>query len=235
MAASRDSPLLRLYRMKTHPGAAFFSYDPDYVHWEARVSADERTVMLFRRGSFRLFSLDGTLLCEKTLPDEAQIYDHQYRRASGDSWLEVLYYDGLIRNYSAVNGELLSEQQGPPPAGDLEEDFFTEQYRIHTSPHTAPKAYALDTGALVRELPAEDDVTYVTQLGDNIVVEYISTTGERYGILMNGELEAIARLPTLCDLVNGKLFFDDYGGVLKTSPVWPLPQLRAAASELTAP
>lgn len=55
------------------------------------------------------------MLTDVTIPEAQQVYDQQFRRENGDSWLEVVYNDGLVRRYSAADGSLMGEEQGPVP------------------------------------------------------------------------------------------------------------------------
>ena len=231
IVAGRNTPTLRLLMLEQHPETQFLRYDRSFDHREARVSADGKTIMLFRRGAYQIYSAEGTLLTEGIFPDDEQIYDHQFRRDGEDSWLEVFYYDGLIRSYSAKDGSLLAEEHGTPYDKSLEEDFYTDRFHIHTTPHEAPQVYDLETGALVGELEKEDDVTYITQAGEFFIAEYINTLGERYGLLMNNDLEVLARLPSLCDYVDGWLYFDYPAGELRRCPLYDQEMLLRMARE----
>lgn len=232
VTASRDAPSLRVLKLEAHPPA--FAYDPAYLHDEARLSADGKTVMLFRYDAFRLCALDGTVLAEVDLPDPEQVYDQQYRRDEDGSRLEVIYNDGLVRSYSAADGSLLSETRGAAADGTLYEEFFTDRLRITSPLHGTPAAYDRETGELVRELEPDAYLTYVTQVGDNVVTEYISAQGERCGLLLDGNCETLAELPELCDITaDGTLVFDDKMGNLRESRIFSLRELLALAESET--
>lgn len=227
VVGSRDTPELRILKLESHPEAELFSYDPSYAHNEARVSADGSTVMLFRYDGFRLFSMDGELLAEVEIPQADQVYDQQYRREGSESYLEVIYNDGLVRTYSAEDGSLRSETQGALPDLSLYEEFITDTLRITAPLHETPAAYDRETGELIRELEKDAYLTYVTQVGDYVITEYISAQGERYGLLLNEDCETLARLPDLCDIVDGKLVFDYPSGNLRLSRIYSLQELMA--------
>lgn len=228
VTASRDVPVLRVMRLENHPEAQLFAYDDTYLHDEARISADGTTVMLFRYDAFRLYAMDGTVLAEVAIPEAEQVYDQQYRRDEAGSRLEVTYNDGTIRAWSAADGALLWEQAGTPPDGTLYEEFFTDRLRITSPLHGAPAAYDKESGALVRELEPDAYLTYVTQVGDYVVTEYISAQGERYGLLLDGACETLATLPGLCDITaDGRLVFDDTRGNLRQSRIYSLQELMA--------
>ncbi len=228
LVANRDTPSLRILRLEDHPEAQLASYDPGDLHDEARVSADGSTVMLFRYDGFRLYDTAGTLLAETALPDAEQVYDQQYRRDESGSYLEVFYNDGTIRRYSAIDGSLLSETAGEAPDGTLYEEFFTDAYRITSPLHGTPEVYDRESGELVCTLEPDAYLTYVTQVGDKIITEYISAQGQRYGLLLDENCETLADLPELCDvLADGTLVFDDMRGNLRQSRIYSMQELLA--------
>ena len=230
LVANRDAPSLRILRLEDHPEAQLASYDPGDLHDEARVSADGSTVMLFRYDGFRLYDTAGTLLAETALPDAEQVYDQQYRRDESGSYLEVFYNDGTIRRYSAIDGSLLSETAGEAPDGTLYEEFFTDAYRITSPLHGTPEVYDRESGELVCTLEPDAYLTYVTQVGDKIITEYISAQGQRYGLLLDENCDTLADLPELCDvLADGTLVFDDMRGNLRQSRIYSMQELLALA------
>jgi len=84
---------------------------------------------------------------------------------------------------------------------------------------------------MLRELEADDYLTYVTETGEYIITEYISSqTRERYGLLLNQDLETLARLPALCDVLeDGTLIFDDQKGNLRQCRIYSPQELLALA------
>ena len=230
IAASRDVPSLRILRLEDHPEAQLFTYDPDYLHDEARISADGSTAMLFRYDSFRLYGVNGKLLAEVDIPDAEQVYDQQYRRDGSGSYLEVFYNDGTVRAYSAKDGSVLRESAGERYDGTLDEEFLTDRFRVTAPLHGAPAVYDRESGKLVRELEDEDYMTYVTQVGDGLVAQYITAQGQRYGLLLDENCDTLADLPGLCDvLADGTLVFDDTRGDLRQSRIYSIQELLALA------
>lgn len=234
LAARWDTPSLRILKRESHPEAALMSYDGGYLHSEARVSADGSTVMLFRYDRFRLYDSEGNVIAETEIPDAQSCYDQQYRRDGGESRLEVIYNDGLVRTYSARDGSLLSEVQGEKPDETLYEEFFTEKLRIASDLHGTPTAYDRETGELVRELEADGHLTYVTEVDGYLVTEYVDSQQKRYGLLLDGEsLETLAYLPGLCDVMeDGRLAFDDMFGNLRQSRIYSIQELIALATKI---
>jgi len=233
VTASQDSPTLRVMKLEKHPDAQLFSYDAEYDHSEARLSADGSTVMLFRYDRFRLYdAASGAVLADIELPDAGpdQIYDQQYRRDEAGSRLEVTYYDGMRRTYSAEDGSLIGEEQGELPDKTLHETFTTSRLRIERPLHGTPAVYDRESGELIQELESNAYLTYVTEVGDYLVTEYLTTQGERYGLLLNEDLETLAKLPGLCDITpDGTLIFDDMRGNLRQSRIYSIQELTSLA------
>lgn len=228
---NRNDPGLRLLKQESHPEAQFLSYDPRNRHSEARVSQDGCTVMLFDYNEFSIYGTDGQLMMQEALPDAEYIYDQQFIRNEEDSLLEVIWYDGTVRRYSAADGHLISEEKEEPPSKDLYEEFYTEKYRIVSSLHSTPEVYALKSGKLLGTLEEEAYLTYVTQMGEYIVTEYINTEGERYGILLDDKLQKLAFLPALCDATEDTFIFDYESGDLRQCRLYTLQELIALGEE----
>ena len=231
LLSGRDSQSARIMRLVSHTDRQLFTYDAGYSHDEARVSSDRATVMLYGYRGFRLYDMDGGLIAEHEIPDAAQVYDQQYRRGADGDRLEVVYNDGLVRAYSAADGTLLSETQGEKRNDSLDEEFLTDKLRITSPLHGTPAVYDRESGALLGELETDDYLTYVTEVEGGLITEYITSQGQRYGLLLNDELETLARLPNLCDILpDGTLAFDDMRGNLRQSRVYSAQELTALAA-----
>ena len=111
----------------------------------------------------------------------------------------------------------------------LYEEFFTERWKITAPLHETPEVFDRESGEKIGELEQDAYLTYVTQVGDLVITEYVSATGERYGLLLNENLETLAKLPDLCDIVDGELIFDYPSGVLRRSRMYSLQELLALA------
>ena len=227
VVGNRNDPMLRILQLESGKGETVFSYDARYVHDEARISCDKKTAMLFSYQGFRIYGTDGNLIAELELPDSDNIYDQQFRKDENGSWLEVIWYDGMRRNYSAADGSLIKEEQGEAPNKDLYEEFDTEKYRITSSLHDAPQVYLAESEKRIGELETEDYLTYVSQFGDYLISEYISTSGQRYGLLLDEKLQTIATLQGLCDISEGMLVFDYGDGILRQCRLYTLEELIA--------
>lgn len=227
VVGNRNEPTLRILKLENHSGAQLLSYDARYPHDEARISRDGRTAMLFSYEGFRIYDMGGELLAEAELPDAERIYDQQFIKSAEGSWLEVIWYDGTKRCYSAADGSLLSEEAGEEPTKDLYEEFYIQRYRIASSLHEAPRVYDMESDRLAAVLEEDAYLTYVTQLKDYIITEYISAAGERYGLLLNENFEILAQLPGLCDVQDGMLVFDYGSGNLRQCRLYSLEELTA--------
>lgn len=231
LIGNRDMPTIPILQYESYPDMELFSYDPTYPHDEARLSADGQTVMLFSYQQFRLYQINGELIQEVSIPTAEQVYDQQYIREGTDSWLEVIYNDGTTAVYSAKDGSLLSERLEEIPDASLYEEFFTEKLRIESPLHGTPIVYDQKTGKRIRELEKEDYLTYVTQAGDFIVTQYITTDGYFYGQLLNEKCEVLADLPYLCDVVGETLLFDYPTGNMRQSCIYNKNELIALAQK----
>ena len=233
VVGNSDTPTLRVLRRDEDMQARVLSYDPAYAHSEARLSADGETVMLFSYDSFRVYDLDRETVTDVELPNASRVYDQQFRREELDSWLEVTYYDGLVRNYSAVDGSVISESTITPPDKNLHEQYFTDRLRIEAPLHGAAEAYDIESGELIAILEPDAYLTYVTQVDEYIITEYMTADRERYGLLLNDKCEVLARMPGLCDVLqDGTLLFDDMLGTLRKSRIYSIDELIALAENL---
>lgn len=233
LVSGLDASQLRVLRREDHRETQLLAYDPAFFHSEARLSGDGSTVMLFRYDAFRLYDLDGNLLCETVLPDPDQVYDQQYRRDSDGSYLEVRYNDGRVQAWSALDGSLLWEKQEAAPDESLYEEFLTDQWRITSPLHGTPEVFDRETGALVFSLQDHAYLTYVTQVGEYVITEYLSGDGARYGILLDSQCKVLAQLPRLCDVTaDGRLIFDDNCGNLRETHLYSLQELLVLADNI---
>lgn len=223
-------------KLKEHDQAQIASYNTKYSHSEARVNSDDETVMLFKYKGFLISDFSGEEICEVSLDNSDKIYDQQYLRQTDGNYLEVTYYDGTVNGYSAEDGTLAYTKEIEPPDDSLYEEFYTDEYRITSKLNGAPEVYSLKTGEKLFDLITEDYLTYVAQVGEYIVTEYLTAGGERYGLLLNANCETLARLPTLCDIEcqtdeknEGQsevhFIFDDGLGNLRQSRLYSLDEL----------
>ena len=71
-------------------------------------------------------------------------------------------------------------------------------------------------------------MTYVTQVGDYVITEYVSAQGQRFALLLDGQCRTLADLPDLCDITaDGLLVFDDMRGNLRQSRIYSIQELLA--------
>ncbi len=226
---NRSEPTLRILKLEGHGDAQLLAYDARYHHDEARVSGDGQTAVLFSYQGFRVYDMEGNLLAQAELPDAESIYDQQFIKREEESFLEVVWYDGAVRRYSAADGSLLAQEQREAPDRKLDEEFYTDHYRISSSLHTAPVIFDRKTGRQEGVLEEDAYLTYVTQAGEYLIAEYISGAGERYGVLLNERLEKLAYLPQLCDVNGEMLVFDCSSGNLRQCPLYSLQELTELA------
>lgn len=231
IVGGRDTPEVRVLTYEDHADAEVLTYDPAYDHDEMRLSEDGNTLMAFSYTGFRIYSRDGTVVKETELPNPEQIYDQQYRRQDGRSYLEVFYYDGTILRYDAADGTLFEQDSQEPPSEDLYEEFLTDTLRIESTLHGTPTAYDRKTGREVAQLDPDAYLTYVTQVGDRIVVQYVTTTDDYYGKILDEQCRVLAELPDLCDVTQDTLLFDYPGGHVRQCGIYDLDQLLQLGQE----
>ena len=227
--ANRSQPDIRVMKEETHEDTCVARYDAKYSHDEARVTGDGKRVMLFSYDGFRIYDNEGRLEAEGSFPDPEKIYDQQFRRNGEKSWLDVIWYDGTVRAYSSEDGTLISEERGEAPSKDLEEEFSTEKYRFVSELHSAPKVYDKQSGKFVKELEKDDFLAYVTEVGEYILTEYVRADGERYGLLLDQNLEILADLADLCDIsiLDKALYFDYKNGEIRKCHLYSIQELIA--------
>lgn len=141
VVGSMDSPKIKIMKCKEHTQSDVFTYDPSYQHDEARISEDGERVMLFSYKQFRVYDINEKLIKETNIPDAEQVYDQQFIRKDGKSELEVTYNDGRLLTYDVRDGTLIQEEQIKKPDLSLYEEFYTDQFRIESSLHSAPEVF----------------------------------------------------------------------------------------------
>ncbi len=223
--ANRNEPSVRMLSLEKHEDEQLLSYDVGFEHDEARISVDGQTAMLFNYRQFAVYDREGQLVMQEELPDADYIYDQQFIKEAGESWLEVTWYDGTVRCYDAKDGSLVSKRQIEPPSKDLYEEFDTDRYKIASPLHSAAEVYDSKTGQFIGFLEKDSYLTYVTQTGDYLVTEYVSAAGERYGLLLDRDLQTLAYLPHLCDITDRYLVFDYDSGNLRQCPLYSMEEL----------
>lgn len=226
ITANRTEPAVRLFYRENHDDALVLPYDARYIHDEARISKDGQTAMLFGYRGFRIYDMDGNILAETELPDTELIYDQQFRKEEEGSWLEVIWYDGTVRHYDAASGTVISEEKGEPPQKDLYEEFVTDRYKITSPLHGVPEVYELSSEKKIGELEEDAYLTYVSQINEYLITEYVAASGERYGYLLDQNLQKLAYLPGLCDTMEEQLIFDYGSGKLLQSRLYSLEELK---------
>lgn len=220
-----DSPFVQILKYEDNYKYESFEYDTSYIHDEARISHDYKTFMLFSYNKFRIYNAEGVVICDVDIPNAEQVYDQQFKRTDTTSYLEVTYNDGSVVSYSAEDGGVLEKSNVEKPDLTLFEEFYTNDFRIESPLHGAPVVYDKDSGKLVTELEKDSYLTYVTQVDDYIITEYVSTSGERYGMLLNEKCETLGYLPNLCDIIDGQLIFDYETGNLRKSKIYSVDEL----------
>lgn len=232
LIGSSDSPILWIARYENHPEREMLKYDAAYVHDEARISNDEKTAMLFSYTDFRIYDLeDGEIISEVFIPNADQVYDQQYVRDSSYSYLEVIYSDGLTVKYDASTGKIVESRNKDEPDMTLYEEFETSRLRVESPLHGTPKVYDRKTGKFIADLSDDAYLTYISEIGDYVVAQYVTADSKYYGYLMNQECEVLAYLPYLCDVLENSFVFDYPSGYIREEKIYELEELKMLAGK----
>jgi hypothetical protein len=114
IVAGRDTQKIRVLKRKVYGQADIFRYD-EFVHDEARICADGTKIMMFDFMGFRLYNINGELICKQAIPDAELVCDQQHSKESGN--LAVIY-ENALRIYSGSDGSVLFEKT------DLKSTFY---------------------------------------------------------------------------------------------------------------
>lgn len=226
-----DTPEIQITRYEEHTQEKVLEYDPSLEHAEARISADGKTVMLFSFKRFYILNSEGNLVSEMELPNPNEVYDQQFIRKNRESYLEVTYKDGEILTYDAGSGTLISQTTGEKPDMTLDEEFHTKNYQIEAPLHGAPQVYDSASGKKLFGLKEDAYLTYVTQVQDQLLVQYVTSEGTCYGKLYNNQGKILAELPYLSDVIGEELYFDYPSGSIKKTGIYDKDSLVKIAKE----
>ncbi len=102
---------------------------------------------------------------------------------------------------------------------------FTISHQLHGN----PVVYSNDDKKTIKELINDGYLTYVTEVGNNIILQYMTTDNFYYGVLLNDQLDVVAYMPYLCDVVDGELIFDLPSGKVRKSQIYKLEELEEIA------
>ncbi|MBQ7681543.1 MAG: protein kinase [Oscillibacter sp.] len=231
--ANRDTASVQLLRSERHADAHWFSYDSAYPHTQAHVLKDGSSAMLISPQAFRIIRPDGSPTAAVELPDMEQMYSQSYKRDDGAEFLDCRYNDGTVRRYSATTGGLLSTNPGPVPDLTMHQSFETDDYIVEFDYRDTPELRRRSNGKLIRALEVDGNIWEVTQTGENLIIQYVSSDLRgRYAVLVDAHGQILADLPNLCDILPGNtLIFDDGIGNLRRGRLYTLAQLRALAEQ----
>ncbi len=228
--ANRSDKLVRVYHMYNAGDACVASYNPSAVHEEARISEDGETLMLFDFAHFQIFDKNGNFVNETEFPNSDKIYDMQFRKAA-ESYLEVIWYDGIVNYYSARDGRMMETRQITPPSKDLYEEFETTKYRFESTLHEPVEVYDIESGNKIATLDEDAELVYVTEVGEYVIAEYFDMQSKRYGILLDENMETVAHFPNMSDFYNNQVVFDYGKGKLFASKIYTTSELLEIAKE----
>jgi hypothetical protein len=115
-------------------------------------------------------------------------------------------------------------------AGDAEA-YFTGEFVFISPAHGNAAAYTLD-GVFVRTLDENGYLAETEELGEYIAAGYVSSSSERYTLLLDAEtLETAAHLPGFWGEMNDGTLILDGGGSLRATELRDVRELMAVARE----
>ncbi len=223
--SSSNSPDLTILKYENNTENEISNFDINGDYDEARFSEMYSTVIFFSYDKFCLFDLEGNLIKKVEIPNNSQVHDQQFIRKDNEEHLEVYFNDGTIMSYSAKNGEIIEKIQKEKPDKSLDEEFFTSEVRIEAPLHGTPIAYDRKSNKVIKELEKDAYLTYVTEIDEYIITEYVTVAGDRYGVLLNNRCETLAYLPNLCDIIDDNLIFIYEGRSLRKTHIYKMEQL----------
>ena len=232
LCGSRDSLYVNILKKNTPPKSGFFSYDPDYPHTEARLSADRRTIILYSDSGLRVWSAEnGRSAGHAAFPQENEVHDLKFRREEGKSLLQVTWDDGTVCCYSAADGSLLSRSKTDLQGEENPNmEFLTDQYRIVCPPQEPFTIYDRMTGEDLGGYYEDGTLVSIDQTGSCILATYIlPRSDDRLGILFNESFDSLAYIPDICDTLDGELIVDCKDGRICTSRIYSLDELLELA------
>ena len=115
------------------------------------------------------------------------------------------------------------KKQFEVPVRGQAEACFTETAVVISPANGIASAFNLKSGRKLADL--EINLTYVTDLGEYVVCQYLSPNGKQYGVILDKTFEPIADLDKLCDICDGQLLFDYQQGVLRSIRVFGFNEL----------
>ncbi len=232
LIASLDSPKIRILHYEHHKDTQLMHYDSGYEHDEARISADEKTAMLYSYDKFRVYDIQTEkVIANQDIPNADEVYDQQFIKKGNTSYLEVVYNDGTVHEYSSKDGSLIKTYQKDKPSKSLEEVFTIDGFIIKSPLHGQPTVYDNDTMMEVTTLKADDYLTYVTQMDEYLITEYVTSEGFRYGLLLDKNFEQLARLDYLSDVSTKWVVLDYPTGDLRKTKIYELDKLVQMAKQ----
>lgn len=225
-----DLTSIRILREDSRTEAVRFTYAPDTPHIEARVSRENSTLVLFTSKQIQIFDRNGQQLAAADLPDADQVFDVRFVRDAGGDSVEVRYYGGALRRYSAADGALLEETKADPPDREAAKERVSDHWKVLVPRQGKPEVYDLDSGELLSPGALdgmEGTLTYLTQVESFVVVEYFTEGNEKFGaLLLDEDREVVAELPWLTDVFpDGTAYFDDRRGQIRETHIYSLPEL----------
>lgn len=124
----------------------------------------------------------------------------------------------------------MGKQKFQIPILENSEVFFTENEIITAPLHGTPVAYSLQDGGKISDLETDAYITYITELDDCIITQYVTAQMDCYAIIVDKtSYQPLAYLPNLTDIVDNELFFDYQKGTIRKTKIYSLDEMMQIA------
>ena len=241
--AGLDDDAVRLLRREERPESAAFRYPYWEERHESRVSRDGTVLTLFNMHEFRSYDVEGEPLAQQIFEDSDTLLDVYYSREGEQDTVHAFWSDGTHRSYNAISGVKLEELYEAPPDTARVKVRETADYRVEVPRNGVAELYARVDGTHIATLALNGTVTYATQIGDRLVLEYfVQSDVHDFGALLldptdepaEGPEDGLKRLsdvlvgemPGLCDVFSdGTLYFDDGAGCIRKGRIYSYAEL----------
>ena len=229
---------------------AFGLYDSSYTHSTAAVSADGKSVMLYRQGGFRVSPIvldengtavipDDSIVRSVNFQDWENVCEIRYLRTpevdtdpEGEC-LKVVYRD-KIEYYTPDGNRMDCEQQTPSTHTQFMGVFLTEDYRVVCDPDGTVRISDRGCGTLL-DLPNGTlsdvrELLCVSQYQSQLLVAFLDNHDRVRSLLLDAGLNVCAEMTGVCEtLADGTIYADDRQGHIVKSAVRSLEELRELA------
>ena len=239
---TRGESSLKIIRYEADPESTVTSYPADYPHRYTKLTHDGSHIVQFSADGFRTLDTGGNVTLEKSIPDSGDVYDVEFVR-DGSSRLEVTYSDGRVVSYDPLTGDAAGERQGekPEPRDKKLTSYGSDRYRFDSKYNEPVEVYDVKSGKKIKDIDTTSglggvsghlaDMWFAGEYSVMLITDADTAEGGT-GVILDGELNAVARVPYLSDVLDGELVIDLPEGTIKKSKIYSAKELTELANKL---